>query len=59
MTAVYLQVNAKLLLQTLQLGEPIYMSDAEVENCFQTQMSPLGLDRAWEYWVARAGVSDI
>ncbi len=59
MTAVYLQVNAKLQLQTLQLGDPIYLSDAEVENCFKRQMSPLGLDRAWEYWVARAGVGEI
>lgn len=59
MTAVYLQVNAKLQLQTLQLGEPIYLSDAEVDNCFARQMSPLGLDRAWEYWVARAGVGDL
>ena len=59
MTAVYLQVNAKLQLMTLQLGEPVYLSDAEVDNCFETQTSPLGLDRAWEYWVARAGVKDI
>ena len=56
MTAVYLQVNAKLQLMTLQLGEPVYLSDAEVDNCFQTQTSPLGIDRAWEYWVARANV---
>ena len=59
MTAVYLQVNARLQLMTLQLGEPIYLSDAEVDNCFKRQTSPLGLDRAWEYWVSRAGVVDL
>ena len=59
MTAVYLQVNAKLQLMTLQLGDPVYLSDAEIDNCFKRQTSPLGLDRAWEYWVARANVGEI
>ena len=59
MTAVYLQVNARLQLMTLQLGEPVYLSDAEIDNCFKSQTSPLGMDRAWEYWVARAGVGDL
>lgn len=59
MTAVYLQVNAKLQLMTLQLGDPVYLSDAEIDNCFKRQTSPLGLDRAWEYWVARANVGKI
>jgi HCOMODA/2-hydroxy-3-carboxy-muconic semialdehyde decarboxylase len=59
MTAVYLQVAARLQLMTLQLGEPVYLSDAEIDNCYQTQTSPLGMDRAWEYWVARAGAGDL
>ena len=59
MTAVYLQVAARLQLMTLQLGEPVYLSEAEIDNCYQTQTSPLGMDRAWEYWVARAGAGDL
>jgi len=59
MSAVYLQVNAKLQLQALQLGEPIYLSEGEIANTFKRQMSPLGLDRAWEYWVARAGAGNL
>lgn len=59
MTAVYLQVNAKLQLMTLQLGEPIYLSDAEIDKCFERQTSPLATDRAWEYWVSRAGVGNL
>lgn len=58
MTAVYLQVNAKLQLQTLPLGEPIYLSPGEIKGTFKRQMSPLGLDRAWDYWVSRAGFGD-
>jgi len=53
MTAVYLRVNAKLQLQTLQLGAPKFLSPTEVEKCAARQTSPLGMDRAWEYWVSR------
>jgi len=57
--AVYLQVNARLQLQTLQLGEPIYLTPAEVEAMTARQASPLALDRVWEYWVSRAGCGDL
>jgi len=57
--AVYLQVNAKLLLQSLQLGTPDYLTPTEIELCTSRQVSPLALDRAWEYWSARAGAQDL
>ena len=59
MTAVYLQINAKMLLQSLQLGMPDYLTPLEVERCTARQTSPLGLDRAWEYWCMRAGADKI
>ena len=59
MTAVYLQINARLLLQSLQLGTPDYLTPLEVESCTARQVSPLGLDRAWEYWSIRAGADTI
>ena len=55
MTAVYLQVNAKLQMQALQLGEPKFLTPTEIEACTARQFHPLSIDRAWEYWVARAG----
>jgi HCOMODA/2-hydroxy-3-carboxy-muconic semialdehyde decarboxylase len=58
-TAVYLQVNARLLLQSLQLGKPDYLTPLEVEKCTARLFSPLGLDRAWEYWCVRAGAGKI
>jgi len=57
--AVYLQVNAKLQMQALQLGEPLYLTPAEVEAMTARQVSPLAMTRAWDYWVARAGCSDM
>ena len=56
LTAIYLQVNAKVLLQALQLGPPEALSAEEIERSSETQFSPLALDRSWEYFCQRAGV---
>jgi len=57
--AVYLQVNARIQLQALQLGTPDFLTPEETEKCSARQMSPLGLDRAWEYWCVRAGADKL
>ena len=59
MTAVYLKVNAEVQLQAMALGTPRGLSDREVELSRATQLSPLALDRAWEYFCLRAGVDPI
>jgi len=56
LTAYYLQVNAQVQLQALALGAPKPLSPAEIAATTATQLSPLSLDRAWEYFCARAGV---
>jgi HCOMODA/2-hydroxy-3-carboxy-muconic semialdehyde decarboxylase len=56
LTAIYLQVNANVLMQARALGEPEPLSAAEIEQSAATQFSPLALDRAWEYYCQRAGV---
>ena len=55
MASVYLQVNARLLLQSLPLGEVKYLSPGEIELMSQSQVRPTSLTRAWEYWAVRAG----
>ena len=55
MAAVYPQVNAGLLLQSLQLGEVKYLSPGEIEMMSDSQMRLTGQERAWEYWANRAG----
>ncbi len=55
MASVYLQVNARLLLASLPLGEVKYLSPGEIELMSQSQVRPSSLGRAWEYWAARAG----
>ena len=59
MTSVYLQINARLQLMSMPLGEPNYLTPNEVEMCRKRQFSPLGIDRAWEYWCARAGCDEL
>ena len=54
MKAIYLQVNAKLQLQTMMIGEPDYLTDTEIEECTAMQQAPISLDRAWEVWCRRA-----
>ena len=57
--AIYLKINAEVQLQAMAIGTPRGLSDAEVELSRATQFSPLALDRAWEYFCARAGVEPI
>ena len=54
MTAVYLQVNAKLQLQVVGCGEINTLTPEEIELCTERQFGPLALRKAWDYWVARA-----
>jgi ribulose-5-phosphate 4-epimerase/fuculose-1-phosphate aldolase len=56
LTAIYLQVNASVLLQALPLGAPESLSAGEIARSAEAQFSPLALDRSWEYFCQRAGV---
>jgi HCOMODA/2-hydroxy-3-carboxy-muconic semialdehyde decarboxylase len=56
LTAIYLQVNANVLLEALPLGEPEALSAEEIARSAEAQFSPLALDRSWEYFCQRAGV---
>lgn len=55
MTAVYMKENAELILRTLPLGAPTYLTPGEVEMTRKTLFGPNPLKRSWDYWVARAG----
>lgn len=57
LSAIYLEINARILLQTLSLDDsPVALSEREIELARETQFSPLGADRAWEYYSRRAGL---
>ena len=59
LTAVYLQVNADVLLRAKGLGEPVLLSDEEIRLSAETQFSPLAMPRVWEYFCQRAGVEAV
>lgn len=59
MIAVYTQVNARLQIEAMRLGEPKFLTEGEVDAMNKRQSTPLAGDRAWDYWRARAGVADL
>ena len=59
LTAVYLQVNAEVLMQAMSLGESTLLSDEEIQLSAETQFSPLAMPRVWGYFCQRAGVEAV
>lgn len=53
--AVYVMVNARLQTAAMRMGDVEYLTPGEMDATRQTELSPLSLDRAWEYWARRAG----
>jgi HCOMODA/2-hydroxy-3-carboxy-muconic semialdehyde decarboxylase len=59
LTSVYMLVNANVEREALVLGKAEGLSADEIEKSAATQLSPLALDRAWEYFCQRAGVEPV
>ncbi|MBD1549619.1 class II aldolase/adducin family protein [Roseibium aggregatum] len=59
MISVYMKDNAELILKTLPLGQPKFLSPGEIEKAGSMLLSDMPLARAWDYWTARAGFSGI
>ena len=62
--AFYLQLNARLLMNTLMLAggqqqDIQYLWPGEVETRLHDERNPKFRDRAWEYWMRRAGCDDL
>lgn len=53
--AVFLVVNARVQTAGMQLGSIRFLTAGEVLKSGETSVSPLSLDRVWEYWKARCG----
>ena len=58
-TAIYLQVNARVLLQAQSLGDPRGLSEDEIPLSRGAQFSTLAMERVWEYLCLRAGVDPV
>jgi len=57
--AICMRDNAELLLRTLPLGEPTYLTPGEIDRTVVMQLAAPQLARAWDYRVARAGFRGI
>lgn len=58
-TAIYLARNAAYQLAASRLGEPTFLAPSEVASAIETHSRPNVVERAWEYWRARAGFGGI
>ncbi|MEW5420285.1 class II aldolase/adducin family protein [Amorphus sp. 3PC139-8] len=54
-TSVYLNETAEVLLNALPLGEPSYLTDGEIDMTASMLRGPMPQERAWTYYVKRAG----
>lgn len=59
MVSIYMRDNAQLVLDTLALGEPKYLSAGEIRKTAAMLLSDMPLARAWDYWKARAGFQGV
>jgi HCOMODA/2-hydroxy-3-carboxy-muconic semialdehyde decarboxylase len=53
--SIYLKENAELVLQTLPLGEPNYLTPGEIDQTRAMLFSDIPQNRTWDYRAARAG----
>ena len=54
MASIYLRDNAAIQLNALRLGEPKYLSYEEARQATKVMETAIPMERAWNYWVARA-----
>ncbi|MCV0396597.1 MAG: class II aldolase/adducin family protein [Rhizobiaceae bacterium] len=59
MISINMKDNAELVLKTLPLGKPEYLSDGEIEKAANMLLGEMPLARAWDYWTARAGFAGL
>jgi hypothetical protein len=52
--SIYLEVNAKLQMQGMAMGDVKFLTDGEVDKII-ARIGPYTLNRAWENWCRRAG----
>ncbi len=52
--SVYLEVNAKLQMQAMAMGDIKFLHPGEVDKVIE-RTGPYGINRAWENWCRRAG----
>ncbi len=57
--SIYMKENADLLLRTLPLGEPKYLTPGEIDQARAMLLSEMPQNRTWDYRLARAGFAGL
>ena len=59
MISIAMKDNAELILKSLPLGNPKYLTRGEIEKAGTMLLGDMPLSRAWDYWTARAGFAGL
>lgn len=57
--AIYLRLNAKVLIEALKLGPVVALSEGEISKIASVSPDAPELQRAWIYWATKAGCADL
>lgn len=57
--SINMKENAELILKTLPLGNPQYLSAGEIEKAASMLLGEMPLARAWDYWTTRSGFAGL
>ena len=57
--SIYMKENADLLLRTLPLGEPKYLTPGEIDQARAMLLSEMPQNRTWDYRLSRAGFAGL
>jgi ribulose-5-phosphate 4-epimerase/fuculose-1-phosphate aldolase len=57
-TAIAMKNNAQAIVRALPLGDIIYLTPGEINSASPGMATLRGHDRAWEYLLRRAGMSE-
>lgn len=59
MISIAMKDNAELILKSLPLGTPKYLTPGEIEKAATMLLGDMPLARAWDYWTTRAGYAGL
>ncbi len=59
MISIAMKDNAELILKSLPLGDPKYLTPGEIEMAGKMLLGEMPLARAWDYWTTRAGFAGL
>ena len=59
LAALHLEENARLLVEALAIGEPLPLTQEEIDRAAATTFKPTSISKSWSYFMAKAKSRDV